>query len=188
MSPLARCLLLSLVTLPALPDDARKSVPPMSGPAAEMLRVEQIERRAFELQPRRVDTPMREINLSDGEVREIEALAGKYALNSMLNISPVIAGCACEEGPLCTDQLYVVATTPHETVGLQLSRVRNAWIVGPVQQWWLQFDKLRARKATMDWPRYADAKNRMLLEFPMCALKENTPRDATTAQARDTHP
>jgi hypothetical protein len=188
MSPLARCLLLSVVALPALPDDARKAAPAMSARFAEMERMAQIERRAFQLQPHRVDTPLRELNISDGEVREIEVIARKYALNSMLNISPVIAGCACEEGPLCTDQVYVVATTPAETVGLQLSRVRNAWVVGPVQQWWLQFDKLRARKATMDWPRYQEMKDRMLLEFPMCALKEGTPRDATTAQSRDPHP
>jgi hypothetical protein len=187
MSPLARCLLLSLVALPALPDDVRKSAPTMTDRVAEMLRMEQIELRAFQLRPHRIDTPMREINLSDGEVREIEAIAGKYAMHSMLNISPVIAGCACEEGPLCTDQVYVVATTPDETVGLQLSRVRNAWTVGPVQQWWLQFDKLRARKATMDYAKYVDAKNRMLLEFPMCALKDGAQRDATTAQFRDTH-
>ena len=186
MSPSARCLLMSLMALPAFSDEPRKATPVRTEQAAQSQRMLEIERRAFELRPQRVDTPMRELNLSDGEIREIQVIAGKFALSSMLNISPVIAGCACEEGPLCTDQVYVVATTPAETLGLQLSRVRNAWTVGPVQQWWLQFDKLRARMPTMDYRDYVELKNRMLLEFPMCALKEGAQPAATTAQSSKT--
>src|SRR5690242_17373366 len=112
MSPFARCIVLSLLAVPAFSEEPRKAAPATSDRLAQSARLSDIEVRAFQLQPRRIDNPMRELNLSDGEVREIQAIAGKFAMNSMVNISPVIAGCACEEGPLCTDQVYVVATLP----------------------------------------------------------------------------
>jgi len=131
-------------------------------------RMEAIQLRAWDLRPRRRDTPMRELNISDNEVREIEMIARRYVVKSMLNISPVIAGCSCEEGPLCTDQVYVVATTPDRTLTLELSRIRNAWVVGPVQRWWWQYDALQKRMFKMDFRAFLDAENQLLLEFPMC--------------------
>jgi hypothetical protein len=152
---------------------------------AELQRMEDIRRRAYELRPRRRDIPMRELNITDGEIREIQAIAVQSRLSAMLNISPVVAGCACEEGPLCTDQVYVVAETPAQTVGLQLSRVRNAWVVGAVQRWWNRYDALRANFKTMDFRTYEQAENELLLEFPMCVGKDE-PAATATAQSRET--
>jgi hypothetical protein len=139
--------------------------------------------RAFELRPRRRDTPLRELNISDDEVREIEAIARRQLLSSMLNISPVVSGCACEEGPFCTDQVYVVATTADGTLGLQLSRIRNAWVIGPVQQWWDRFAALEKRGAKMDFADFFDARNALLHEFPMCVGKGPDP-DPQIARAK----
>lgn len=151
--------------------------------AAQRERMMAMRRRVIELEPRRRDTPMRELNISDGEVREIQDLTRKYLVNSMLNISPVVAGCACEEGPLCTDQVYVVATTPTETVGLQLSRIRNAWVVGPVQKWWTRYVSLRGTRSRMDYFEYEKAENELLLEFPYCASEDED--EPATAQTRE---
>jgi hypothetical protein len=150
------------------------------------LRLSKIEERAQTLRPRRRDTPMRELNITDNEVREVEVVAHRYLMKSMLNISPVIAGCACEEGPLCTDQVYVVATTATQTVSLQLSRIRNAWAVGPVQKWWFRYEILREKGPKMDWLEYQDAKNQLLLDFPMCVGKDDSVEPIkTAAQTRD---
>jgi hypothetical protein len=178
----AVCLVMfvSLANAQRLSDDERAQM------AAYHERLWKIEERAGALYPRRRDTPMRDLNISDNEVREIEAIARRHLLNSMLNISPVVAGCACEEGPLCTDQVFVVATTATQTVSLQLSRIRNAWVVGPVQRWWTQFSALQARRSEMGYRRFDDAKNQLLLDFPMCVGRDDSvepPR--TTAQSRD---
>ena len=66
-----------------------------------------IEQRAQELYPRRRDTPMRDLNISDGEVREIQRLMKTINVQEILNISAVVTGCACEEGADCTEQVYV---------------------------------------------------------------------------------
>ena len=178
----------SLIALPLLAEEPRKPVTTYPERMSEMLRMRRILDRANELRPGRRDTPLRELNISDNEVREIQDIAGKFAMNTMLNISPVVTGCPCEEGPLCTDQVYVVATLPERTVGLQLSRVRNAWVVGAVQKWWLQYAGLQKRRLEdfKTWEAFEEAQYQMLLEFPVCAMKDNKDAGATTAQSRDT--
>jgi hypothetical protein len=181
----ALCVLVSLVALPALAEEPQKVRRTMPDWMAERLRMQRIEDRAPALRPHRRDTPLRDLNITDNEVREIQDIAGRYAMNTMLNISPVVHGCPCEEGPLCTDQVYVVATLPEKTVGLQLSRVRDAWVVGSVQKWWMRYEALEA-KAVRDYGEYMGARNQLLLEFPVCALKEARTDGAAGAQSRDT--
>jgi hypothetical protein len=146
--------------------------------------MEQIAIRINELKPARRDTPLRELNISDNEVREIQSLAARYKMSTMLNISPVVAGCPCEDGPLCTDQVYIVSELPEKPVGLQLSRVRNAWVVGPVQRWWLRYASFEASEPKTDYFKYRQARNNLLLEFPMCVGKDD-PLKTTTAQTRE---
>ena len=71
----------------------------------------------------------------------------KYLPRAMVNISPVVTNCPCEEGPNCTAQVYVVATTGDNSKGLQLSRLKDQWMVGVVQQWWLRREALRSAEA-----------------------------------------
>ena len=186
MSSFARCMLLSCLALPALaagPSRARDR----NEWEIQRARMDDILSRARLLRPHRRDTPLREINISDEEIREIEVIAGRYGMNTMLNISPVIAGCPCEEGPLCTDQVYIVSTTPQGTHGLQLSRVRSAWVVGAVQRWWMRYEVLQTRYAAMDyrtWEKFESDRAQLLLEFPQCALKDDKNRSADIAQSR----
>ena len=139
-----------------------------------------IQDRAYELRPQRRDEPLRYLNISDNEVREIQLVAEKYLPKSLLNISPVVTGCPCEEGPQCTDQVYIVAETAQSSKGLQMSRVRNAWIVGSVQQWWLKYDALGASSGQMNYAKYESAMNELVRDFPMC-VGELVPAENTTA-------
>jgi hypothetical protein len=137
-----------------------------------------LEQRAFELRPRRRDEPLRYLNITDIEVREIQFVAEKFVPKAIVNISPVVTGCPCEEGPQCTEQVYIVANGSDKSSGLQLSRIKNAWVVGHVQQWWLRYDALRARRTSMNYRAYESSEAELLRELPQC-VGELVP--ATTA-------
>jgi hypothetical protein len=125
--------------------------------------------RAQEIQPKRRDEPLRELNITDEEVREIQSVTRSYIPNSYVNISSVVTGCPCEEGPGCEDQVYVLADAGTKTVGLQLSRIEKVWKVGDVQKWWLANDRLSAKRDTMDPIDYQNAVMKLAREFPVCA-------------------
>ncbi len=130
-----------------------------------------VEMRAKALYPGRRDTPLRDLNISDNEVREVETIARKYLPQSFVNISPVVGECPCEEGPTCTAQVYVVATTPASSRGLQLSRLNDRWNVSRVQQWWHRREAIVAQNtgdALRDHYLYNKAVNELYEEFPLC--------------------
>lgn len=143
--------------------------------------------RAWQLRPVRRDEPLRYLNISDYEVREIQLVAEKYLPKVLLNISPVVTGCPCEEGPQCTDQVYIVAETAQSSKGLQLSRVRNAWVVGTVQQWYLKYEELLGREPRMDFSNFMRAKSELYRDFPMC-VGELVPAENTTASVPKVEP
>jgi hypothetical protein len=136
--------------------------------------------RAWQLMPKRRDEPLRYLNISDNEVREIQLVAEKYLPKVLLNISPVVTGCPCEEGPQCTDQVYIVAEAGQTSKGLQLSHVRNAWVVGSVQQWFFRYEELLLRQDKMDFESFMRASNELYREFPMC-VGELVPAENKTA-------
>jgi hypothetical protein len=126
-----------------------------------------ISDRIRQTQPDRRNGPLREANLSDNEVREIQAIAFRIFPGAILNISGVVTGCPCEEGPACADQVWVVARSGGHTNGLQLSRIGGRWAVGVVQQWWLNYQKLQADRTLPPGKRY-DALQAMHDNFPAC--------------------
>jgi hypothetical protein len=135
-------------------------------------RYRDVARRARELYPARRNTPLRDVNISDEEIREVELLMRKYLPKAYVNFSPVVTDCPCEEGPACTAQLYVVAQSQTETRGIQLSRTRDRWNVGTVQQWWLRRDAVvrqRTGNPFLDDYLFQKAVNELYEEFPLCA-------------------
>jgi len=134
-------------------------------------RYEAIARRARELYPDRRNTPLRELNISDDEIREVQAIKEKYLPSDYVNISPVVTDCPCEEGPTCTAQVYVVATLNGKERGLQLSRFNDRWEVGMVQQWWLRYQAItwsRSGDSWLDFLLHEKAVNELYEEFPRC--------------------
>ena len=95
--------------------------------------------RAEDLFPARRDAPLRELNISDEEVREVEAIAYKYLPRTTINISPVVTDCPCEEGLACNAQVYVDSTVKDKRRGLQLSRMHGHSQLGVVQEWSLRW-------------------------------------------------
>ena len=158
---MAAALALGLVALAAA-EDQRLSARPASSQRPDP------RYRAWLIRPKRRDEPLRYLNISDYEVREIQEVAEKYLPKVLLNISPVVSGCPCEEGPQCTDQVYIVAQTSQNSRGLQLSRVRNAWVVGTVQQWYLKYEELLTREPKMNYLDVMRAESELYREFPVC--------------------
>lgn len=129
----------------------------------------ELEARARQLYPRRRDTPLRYLNISDSEIREVQQVAGKHKMPRLVNISPVVTGCPCEEGGGCTEQVFIVGDVEGRSTGLTLSRRKNQWDIGRVQKWWLEYAALQARENTMERRVFLTARARLLMEMPQCA-------------------
>lgn len=145
------------------------------------------ERRAYELRPQRRDAPLRYLNISDDEIREIQTVAVDVVPQAIVNVSAVVVGCSCEDGPGCSEQVWILAERPGKTVGLQLSKIDGSWVVGPVQQWWLNFEDLERRSRSMKFRDYEDARDRMFEAFPSCkgpAASEPSKRDRKRFEGR----
>jgi hypothetical protein len=139
---------------------------------AQAERYQAIAQRANELYPARRNTPLRDVNISDEEIREVEQLTRRYLPRAYVNISPVVTDCPCEEGPACTAQVYVVAQSENQTRGIQLSRTKDRWNVGVVQQWWFRRDAVvpqHTGNSFLDYYLRRKAVAELYEEFPVCA-------------------
>lgn len=122
--------------------------------------------------PKRNEAFLRRENISDEEVREIQSAARAVLPEAIVNIAGVTSECPCEDGPDCSAQVWVVAYEPEETVGLMFSRIDGRWGIGPVQNWWLQYDKLRAsvpnRRNQAEFRAWLDLYEALYAAFPSC--------------------
>ena len=94
--------------------------------------------------PVRKDEPLREGNITDIEVREIEAVVRELFPASLVYISAVISECPCEDGPDCTAQVWSSAQFESQVYEVSLSRIDGQWQVGPLQAWWHQRARITA--------------------------------------------
>jgi hypothetical protein len=138
------------------------------------------ERRRYihTTRPRRLDEPLRVENISDDEVREIQAVILEVFPGAIANISGVTDKCPCEEGPACDSQVWVLAHRNDRYDGVLLSRVESKWMVGSIQLWWFRYDQLQRQmvssllaKTPDDRERYQRVLEEMTLHqdlFPSC--------------------
>jgi hypothetical protein len=125
--------------------------------------------RISELRPRRRDTPLRYLNISDNEVREIQLAAATNPPYEFVSIGGVVTGCPAEDGPACTDQVWVELRRQGKTSGLLLSKVNDQWIIGAIQQWYLCDEALEARRESFStYFEYMAAKEALVENFPSC--------------------
>ena len=133
--------------------------------------------------PTRRDGPLRELNVSDDEVREMQSIVLGIQPGSILNISGVVSGCACEEGPSCSDQVWIVAHSKTRTTGLQLSRIGGRWAVGTVQQWWLDLERLEnSRQRFRSAADYYAEVQKLYDNFPACAAQPASATDGSSSR------
>jgi hypothetical protein len=127
-----------------------------------------VERRIIQTHPTRRDAPLRRANLSDDEAREIQSVMSPIYPGAILNISGVVTGCPCEEGPSCSDQVWVVPENDIKTDGAMLSRISGQWTVGPIQKWWLEKAHLEADPQIVSSKRI-EVLDSLWEKFPACA-------------------
>jgi hypothetical protein len=123
-------------------------------------------------QPVRRDGPLRELNISDDEVREIQGIVQDRMPGSIVTISGVVTGCPCEDGPECVAQVWIAAYRAGRTRGLELSQINSHWSIGPVQQWWLDSESLRDKNFPTFQARAA-AQQTLNDQFPVCELPKS---------------
>jgi hypothetical protein len=131
---------------------------------------QQSPNRPVIMRPVRRDGPLRELNVSDEEVREMQSIALNVFPGAIVNISGVVSGCSCEEGSSCSDQVWIVAHRTGHSQGLQLSRVNGRWGIGVVQQWWLNFEELQVVRLTAP-EVYDEALHNLYESYPACVNK-----------------
>jgi hypothetical protein len=124
--------------------------------------------RAREVMPQRRDEPLRDINISDEEVREIQVLVRDVLPRAIVNIGPVVIGCPCEEGRSCSEQVYVQANSAARSMGLLLSRSRHRWSVSEVQKWWLRWNAFEETRDKLDWDERDERAWQLVQDFPVC--------------------
>jgi len=135
-------------------------------------RLDWTEERIEANRPAYRDKPPRETNISDDEVREIQAVMAPFHSAGMVSIGTVVTGCTCEEGAECTDQVWVTVPASPVPRGYLLSRINNLWTIGVGQRWWLDYDQFRK---THKW----DEIEKRIMDFPACSkeqLNERPPR------------
>ena len=127
--------------------------------------------------PHRDERTLRAENISDEEIRQIELAVGPVMSKALLNIGAVTDSCPCEEGPLCSSQVWVVASTSQQTLGLMFSKINGRWDIGVVQKWWQLRDALDARmpqghdssRKSQQWYEEQEA---LYDAFPVCMPEE----------------
>jgi hypothetical protein len=132
------------------------------------------ENRAFALRPSRRDSPLRYENIRDTEVAEIRRVAASVVPRAIVNISGVVEGCPCEDGPACSEQVWILAYRSDKTVGLLLSKIKGQWTIGPVQQWWLNYEDLQSRAGILGHDAFWDARDMLIEQFPAACKRKST--------------
>jgi hypothetical protein len=91
---------------------------------------------------------------------------------AIVNIGAVTVGCPCEDGAGSADQVWIVAQRADRSDGLLLSRIKNRWVIGPVQRWWLAYAAFErdSRASKLHYFEYAIANSRFVDSFPACAV------------------
>lgn len=154
-------------------DQARKEY------TARYKRIEMTQRRINQTKPRRRDYPARTENISDDEIREIEYVTHEIFPQTLVNIGTVVSGCPCEDGAKCTAQVWLSAIKNDKTYELQLSRINDKWMVGPIQQWWRDYERwninnqrrlaqLRKSPPSGSFPNAYEGYDELVEKFPIC--------------------
>ncbi len=121
--------------------------------------------------------PLREDNITDEEVRELQHAAREVYPDTIVIIGGVTDGCDCEDGSSCTNQVWLALNREnYQTRNLVLSKIGGHWKVGAVQSWVIQYD---AHQHKPGWPGFGASEEsrawrrenqRLLDNFPTCPV------------------
>lgn len=128
--------------------------------------------------PGPLNRPLRQDNIGDEEVREVQRAALEVYPDFIVNISGVTEGCDCEDGANCTAQVWLALYRGDQTRSLVLSKIDGHWKIGAVQSWWIRYSahqtdlrNLGRGAARLAWQQ---ENQRLLDSFPACPLPPAT--------------
>jgi hypothetical protein len=131
-------------------------------------------RRIRTTDPGRPNKPLRQDNITDEEVGEVQRAALEVYPDFIVNISGVTDGCDCEEGSNCTAQVWLALYRDDHTRSLVLSKIDGRWKIGAVQRWWLQYSAHQSTNpgfgrgpTQIAW---SQENQRLLDSFPACPI------------------
>ncbi len=75
------------------------------------------------------DSPLREKNITDEEVREIQNAVRTYFPGAIVYVGGVFDRCKCEEGSNCISQVIVNGRVDDENFSVSLSNFGDSWTV-----------------------------------------------------------
>jgi hypothetical protein len=136
-------------------------------------REQDLQKRMAESDPTATNrhvAPYRENDINDEEIRQIEGVVRELIPGGIVMISGVAKGCPCEDGPNCAAQIWIAVHLPRQTRSLELSDINDRWVIGPVQQWFLESVQLERSK----YPTRVDfdaARAAMDDRYPTCATE-----------------
>jgi len=142
--------------------------------ATDVQRCEDSEqyRHIVTTEPRRPNGPLRQDNITDEEVREVQRAALELYPDSIVSISGVTDGCDCEDGSSCTAQVWLALNREYRTRSLVLSKIDGHWRIGAVQSWQLHYDEHQTSNPgfgrgpkQLEWQQ---ENQRLLDNFPTC--------------------
>jgi hypothetical protein len=120
---------------------------------------------------------LRQDNISDEEVREVQRASLEVYPDFIVNISSVTEGCDCEDGATCTAQVWLALYRADQTRSLVLSKVDGHWKIGAVQGWWNRYNAHQAARPlsrNAEWLPWQQENQRLLDSFPACPLAPAT--------------
>jgi hypothetical protein len=124
--------------------------------------------------PGRPNGPLRQDNITDEEVREVQRAALEVFPDAIVSISGVTDGCDCEDGGNCTAQVWLALYRENQTRSLVLSKIDGHWKIGAVQSWWLQYSAHQTTNPGIGRdPKqiaWAQENQRLLDSFPTCPI------------------
>lgn len=85
---------------------------------------------------------LRDENITDQEVREIQSLVQSFTYGEINYIGGVLDSCHCTEGPECTATLDIAVVSDLGTKQYELSLQSKKWELGKTQRWLLEYEKL----------------------------------------------
>src|ERR1700720_58037 len=124
--------------------------------------------------PGRPNGPLRQDNITDEEVRELQRAVLEVFPDAIVGISGVTDGCDCEDGSNCTAQVWLALYRENQTRSLVLSKIDGHWKIGAVQSWWLRYSAHQSTNPGFGRnPKqiaWAQENQRLLDSFPTCPI------------------
>jgi hypothetical protein len=122
--------------------------------------------------PGRPNRPLRQENISDEEVSEVQRAALDVYPDSIVSISGVTDGCDCEDGGRCTAQVWLALNRGNQTRSLVLSKIDGHWKIGAIQSWWIQWHAHKATDPGWGYSKqqvaWQQENQRLLNSYPTC--------------------